>query len=258
MAFKLDFNTDLNKYDDYPEIILPRSALYNQSMVRSIAGANGIWITGLDGIIRRINEYHQHLSANPQKLYDKVGWRIHSWIMKNFDAEGAERAWKPLTPGTIFANKTLGRGTGKILEGKGKLRQSFTVKASAKEIRVGSPLKEAVYAEKGTGLYWIDAKKKDYLAFPWQGQRNPMSGHVPSKARVKHMWRSNIKSPKALPMQKARATKKEFGQTPFGFFKIVRHGAIAPRKILPSPSMTRALANEAIMKYLAENLEFME
>ena len=93
----------------------------------------------------------------PQSLLRLVASGQLGWIDRNFREEGAERGWKPLSPGTVYARR---RGSSKPLQDTGRLKQSFTMRVAASQAVVGTNMIYAGFHHAGTKPYTITAKGK--------------------------------------------------------------------------------------------------
>lgn len=108
--------------------------------------------------------------SNGKKYHSRIGINLLKLIDKGFKTEGVAvtgKKWKDLASSTLFARR---KGTGKkgprILQDKGILRQSFTMQAEDKEVRVGTAVKYSEVHEKGgRKSYLIKAKNKKTLKF---------------------------------------------------------------------------------------------
>lgn len=128
-----------------------------------------IQLTGLKQTVARL----QALSAagleagkSKTELHRRYGIQAMNWINENFQTEGGlldDGRWEELSPNTIASRK---KGSRLILQDKGPLRASFQPVATSTEVRIGSPLKTALWHNEGTsGPYVIRPRTKMALAF---------------------------------------------------------------------------------------------
>lgn len=119
--------------------------------------------------LREINKVRKEMekigvSFSKRKYLDLVGMRLLSWSNKNFEQEGAEKKWPPLSPNTIVNRRGQSY---KPLQDTGRLKQSFVynVHRSANWVAMGSADKRTPWLHGGTGPRDIVPRKKPYLAF---------------------------------------------------------------------------------------------
>lgn len=104
-------------------------------------------------------------------LLRAIGMRLVGWTMRNFQQEGIERKWKPLSPNTIAGRR---KGSSRPLQNTGHLRASWTQsggnpKVLGDTVSVTSNVKYAPFHEFGTKPYVILPKNKKMLAFKTAG-----------------------------------------------------------------------------------------
>ncbi len=101
-------------------------------------------------------------------LLKLIGMRHLYWINQNFEKEGIEKKWAPLSKGTL-ANRRDGGGGAKTLRDTGKLAQSFVPTYSANKVSVGTMNKTAIWHHFGTKPYIIKPKSGKVLVFKGAG-----------------------------------------------------------------------------------------
>jgi phage gpG-like protein len=104
-------------------------------------------------------------------LLNAIGMRLIGWTMRNFQQEGIERKWKPLSANTVAQRR---KGSSKPLQNTGHLRASWTTSAGNPKVlgdtvSVTSNVKYAPFHEFGTKPYVIKPKTKKMLAFKTAG-----------------------------------------------------------------------------------------
>lgn len=116
------------------------------------------------------------------KILRAVGLRLMGWVARNFEDDGTEQKWKPLSPNTVAQRR---KGSNRPLQDTGRLKQSWTKSTGNPHIigdtvSVTSNMKYAPYHEFGTGPYTIKPKKGKRLAFMTAGgMRFPKEVHHP-------------------------------------------------------------------------------
>jgi phage gpG-like protein len=70
-------------------------------------------------------------------------------VMKNFEAEGRPERWQPLSE-KYLRYKLEEKGTSKLLEFHGKLKQSISIRSTWKDAEVFTGVKYGVYHQTGT------------------------------------------------------------------------------------------------------------
>lgn len=102
---------------------------------------------------------------NPVGLLMAIGLRQLKWINDNFKSEGKlAGGWHPLSPNTVAARR---KGSSRILQDTGRLRQSFTSKLEgSSSVWVGTNVEYAGVHEHG-GKSWYDIRpvRRKALAF---------------------------------------------------------------------------------------------
>lgn len=107
------------------------------------------------------------LSLSATSVLKVIGQRLLSWVNTNFEREGAERHWEPLSPATLAARRKKGRDA-KILRDRGTLSQSFVYRlAGSTGVRVGTTIFYAPFHHFGTPAYTIRPKSRKMLR--WVG-----------------------------------------------------------------------------------------
>ena len=104
-------------------------------------------------------------------LLRAIGMKLVGWTMRNFQQEGIERKWKPLSANTIAQRR---KGSSRPLQDTGRLRASWTQsggnpKVIGDTVSVTSNVKYAPFHEFGTKPYVIRPKNKKVLAFNTAG-----------------------------------------------------------------------------------------
>jgi len=98
---------------------------------------------------------------NRRAINLKAAIAYHGWVLKNFASEGKHsgKPWKPLKQSTIDRRKKgKGKGSAKILQDTGQLRQRWTIGANKKRGLVRSAAKSdsnifySSFHEKGKGV----------------------------------------------------------------------------------------------------------
>lgn len=89
---------------------------------------------------------------NRQELHLRWGIQTLNWVTRNFAAEGAMTGapWRKLSPNTIAGRR---KGSSRVLQDTGGLKNSFTLNATSTEVAVGTEKQIALYHEEGTGTY---------------------------------------------------------------------------------------------------------
>lgn len=181
-----------------------------------------IEIRGLAELLRKINRMKAQLSGagvgGKTELHRRYGIQALNWIDDNFRQAGAltGHKWQKLSKNTIAGRR---RGSSNPLLNTGLLRASFTSRATAQDVRVGTPLFFAPYHEEGTGPYVITPKKAKILAFPVD------KAYGGQKSRVKANFSSTT----------TRRTYRK-GQL-LGFASKVNHPGLPKRPMLPKQGM---------------------
>jgi phage gpG-like protein len=197
--------------------------------------ANTIEITVKVNNMARVRAMVDRLGRKAQGRRDlHARWAVlaMNWINKNFQTEGGlVGGWAPLRPGTL-ANRR--KGSGRILQDTGELRQSFVPRWTSESATVGSPLKRALWHEKGTRPYIIKPKRAGgVLVF------NTASG-----IRVKT---KRLVTGKTIRLPSATGTSKVFT-------RLVHHPGLPARRMLPTadePLLMRDLL-KAAREYMTE------
>lgn len=133
-----------------------------------------------------------------RKYLDLIGNHLLDWVDTNFKTEGKAPgrllSWKKLSPNTIAGRR---KGSKKVLQDTGRLKQSFVSKVhrSAQRVSVGTPDKRAPWHHYGTGPYVIKPKKRKFLKFPV-----PVSARWPNGfAFVKQVWHPKVRARPLIP-----------------------------------------------------------
>lgn len=111
--------------------------------------------TDLDGLKRKIQTALRYLDQD--ELLNLVGADQLKWVNENFQKEGIEKPWPPLSPNTIAARRS---GSSKPLQDTGRLRQSFVYNISGGLLRLGSNVSYAIFHHFGTKPYQITPKRQ--------------------------------------------------------------------------------------------------
>lgn len=100
------------------------------------------------------------------ELHRRYGRQAMNWINENFRSGGGlleDGPWQPLSENTVAGRI---KRSNAILRDRGNLQASFQPQVTSTEVRIGSPLKVALFHEKGTaGPYPIVPRNKKALAF---------------------------------------------------------------------------------------------
>ena len=113
---------------------------------------------------RNINGFLQDIK--PSRLLNAIGDRHLKWVNDNFKREGLESKWKKLSPNTIAGRR---KGSRKVLQDTGRLRQSFVKKVKTDRVEVGTQSKIAKFHHEGTGPFTIRPRKARVLRFAVAG-----------------------------------------------------------------------------------------
>ena len=116
------------------------------------------------GVRRNLNGFLQDIK--PSRLLSAVGDRHLKWINDNFKREGIETKWKRLSANTIAGRR---KGSSKVLQDTGALRQSFVKKVKTDRVEVGTESKVAKWHHEGTRPFTIRPRKARVLRFPVPG-----------------------------------------------------------------------------------------
>jgi hypothetical protein len=176
-------------------------------------------------VVSNLKDINQKLVTFNRKLKDRVYLKlIHQrfikWIGDNFRNQGTDKAWKPLSPNTIFNRREKGKGGVQILRDSGRMAMSFVPGRSgyggsiniAQGIAiVGTQDKKAPWHEEGVAPFQIRPKNKKLLVF------NTARGLV--------------------------------------FSKLVNHPGLAARKILPSAQAGNEMINDIGNAYMRKIIE---
>lgn len=122
----------------------------------------------------------------PRDILRGVGEEQLKWVVKNFEAEGLEGRWKPLSP-TTLARRRKGRGSGptaKILQDTRRLLMSFNKGATGNVDRLSRNTVEV-----GSSLVYARAHDQGVPA------RNlPARPILPSKAKGEEINREYLRA----------------------------------------------------------------
>lgn len=208
-----------------------------------------------------------------RELHERIGIKILQWVWQNFDVGGLEQSWSPLRPNTVYGRRMRGGGA-KPLQDTGKMRASFSFKATTESVAVGSPDIHALFAHGGTAAHPIEPVRRKALAFPsvWgfkQAKAAAQGGPIGAWARripsgvVESRWitpKGAAKMGKGRFMKQAttfQATgrgKKDFASLNFMVVRHVDHPGTPPRPLLPSASLAQQIAKQVAAEYLQEVL----
>jgi phage gpG-like protein len=137
--------------------------------------------------------------SNGKRYHSRIGINLLKLVDKGFKTEGVAvtgKKWKGLASSTIFARrKGKGKKGPRILQDKGILRQSFTMQAKDKEVRVGTAIKYSEVHEKGgKKSYIIKPKNKKVLKFIGSGGKDIFARQVkhPKLAKRKMLPKRDI------------------------------------------------------------------
>ena len=182
-------------------------------------------IRGARAVANLMRRVRGLVDDNRQELHLRWGIRTLNWVTRNFAAEGALTGapWAKLSPNTIAGRR---KGSSRVLQDTGGLKNSFTLNATSTEVSVGTEKQIALYHEKGTKPYEILPKKPGgFLAFAHAGGTPLRKGtYLPSAERT-------------------------FAKgTPFVFSKGVHHPGLPVRRTLPKreeilPDILRTTVN---------------
>jgi len=204
-----------------------------------------IQITGTDIVQRLLLRLHASLE-NLQPVHERIALQLWKWIQKNFQEGGTERPWAPLKEGTILGRR---RKSSVPLQDSGRLRQSFTYRATATEAVVGSADPRAEWHHKGTAPYTIYPRNKKALAFP-----SP-HGKVKSAVGTQKFLRGEKRGKGGFTtFRGAGRSKKDFARLPFLVVKKVRHPGLPARPLLPSPGVAQDIAVKTVAGYIRDVL----
>lgn len=95
-------------------------------------------------------------------MLEVIGQDVLGWVADNFRREGIEKPWARLSPSTIASRR---KGSSRILQDTGKLRQSFTSRVSGNAVEVGTVNRVAPYHHFGTRPYVIRPVRRKWLRF---------------------------------------------------------------------------------------------
>lgn len=183
-----------------------------------------------------------------EELHRRIGVESLAWIGRNFRASGLERPWKPLRPSTLLARRVGRRaGTAKPLLNTGGLAGSFSFRATAAEVRTGSPMDLAKWHHGGTGPYEIRPRTKKALAFvsPFGAVKRPgVTRRLLGRERGREF----------TSFRMAGRSKKAFGQLPFLVVKSVKHPGLPARPLLPSDRAALDIALKVGRSWVREHL----
>ncbi len=183
----------------------------------------------LPGIERMIRK----LGPERKGLFDAIGIEILKLIHRNFEMGGAWGRWAALKFSTMYGRR--GRG-GKPLQGTGRLKASFRWEATANGVRVGSPLKIALYHQEGRKGPWIiKPRRAKALAFPFP----PRMGGTAKLTK-------GMVSSSGLASRSA----KFFRESGFMVVRHVKHPGYPARPILPPESVVSKIVLQTVSKYL--------
>lgn len=150
---------------------------------------------------------------SPSTLLRVVSQQQLTWIDQNFRRQGIEKRWKRLAPGTVEARR---RGSSRILQDTGKLKQSFSTAVGGSTAKVGTLINYAEFHDQGTRPYQIFPVNRKFLTIP-----DPSGPVVFSQGRL--------------------AGKRGF------FSKGVNHPGLPQRQLLPSKALAERLAERTIV-----------
>jgi len=145
-----------------------------------------------------------------------IGMGLVEWVDNQFRTEGRQggKPWKELKPNTIYTRR---KGSSRVLQDTGRLKQSFTgppnpqLKGSGDRltITVGSSDKKAEWHEEGTKPYTITPRNRKFLTIPDPG------GPVKFKEgalKGKRGWFSRGVRHPGLPARPMLPTKRQASQ----------------------------------------------
>jgi len=188
-----------------------------------------ISLRGVREVRNLLNRYGQAVGGKRGELHQRYGIQALNWINRNFQIEGgllSSGPWAKLKPNTIAGRR---KGSSKILQDTGQMRQGFTMQFSDQQVAVGTAIEVAKFHEKGTAPYTIKPVRAKALAF----------AIAEGGARVTQ----------AVAMQSARSGSGRFrkGQQ-LAFAKEVHHPGLPPRRMLPTepelmPQLLRTTIN---------------
>jgi len=171
--------------------------------------------------------------ANRRDLHSRWAILALNWINRNFTSEGGMvGGWKPLRPGTLAGRRG---GAGRVLQDTGLLRASFVPRWSSTEAVVGSPLKTALWHEKGTGI----AAGKGYIQIRPRKPGGVLAFPVAIGTAVKT---KRLASGKTISLKKAEAG------TAFVRY-VLKNPGVPKRRMLPrenEPTLMKDLLKAAI------------
>lgn len=88
-----------------------------------------------------------------QKVLKRIGVWYLAQVFQTFRKEGARdghEKWAELRPSTILARRNKKKGSIKILQDNGFLRESFNQEVKGSEVRIGTIVDYAIYHQWGT------------------------------------------------------------------------------------------------------------
>lgn len=100
----------------------------------------GVQVFGAKEVSRKLRKIERNVK-NKAGLHGLWATSTFKWTIKNFESEGVKggEAWKPLLPATLAARRRgRGRGSAKILQDFGQLRQSFHPVSNSRLSKVAS------------------------------------------------------------------------------------------------------------------------
>lgn len=97
-----------------------------------------------------------------EQTLSAIGLKLMQWGDRNFRQEGIETNWKPLRPSTVAGRR---KGSSKVLQDTGRLRQSFDYQVTGSRLDYGTDSKIAPYHHHGTDPYTIRPKNARFLKF---------------------------------------------------------------------------------------------
>lgn len=96
------------------------------------------------------------IKLDNKEMLSFIGEHLLYWVDHNFQNEGTEVKWKPLSLRTLAGRRKSGRGA-KILQDTGRLKMSFVkgregniFRSSGNQIEIGSEDPRAIWHHKGT------------------------------------------------------------------------------------------------------------
>ena len=176
--------------------------------------------------------------GDTRPMFAALGMELWTEIMRGFEMGGAWEKWKPLLPNTM-AGRRAG-GSSRPLQASGQLKASFRSEADKGQVRVGSPLKVALYHQEGRGTFvgrpaWkILPRRAKALAFPVATGGRPVGSKEAFKS-YGHKKRS-AKFLKGANMAVVRS---------------VLHPGYPPRPMLPPEAAALKIAKDVISTMLS-------